>query len=169
MPSAVVVIGIDRVAHAACDVGAKHDRIDQLPAVRAAVLGQGERCGGNRSARMNDGLEMRVVEVEGVRADTVEQRRSTHVDALMSAENAHLRCGLEILERCKRRCDCAVARRADRASHPVEKSALRLAFDELVPAAGWVLRHEVREHHSDWRNTFASRTAGTHGVCVAHH
>ena len=60
-------------------------RVDQLPPGRAAVLGQREQCRGHRARRMDDGLQVGVVEVEGVRADAVDEGRAGDVDAFPTA------------------------------------------------------------------------------------
>ncbi len=64
---------------------------------RPSVLGQRQRRRGHRARRVDDGLQVGVVEVEGVRADAVEQRRAGHVDLLGAAEHARLRGGLQHL------------------------------------------------------------------------
>ena len=67
------------------------ERVDDLAAARADVLGQRERGRRNRSRRMDDRLEVRVVEVEGVRRDAVEERGACDVHTLAAAEHRRLR------------------------------------------------------------------------------
>src|SRR5207245_589446 len=100
--------------------------VDELASARTDVLGQSERRRCHRSGRMDDGLQMRVVEVEGVRRDSIEQRRAGHVDALAATEHARLRGWGELHDGGERGFECGVARRANRATEPGEQRALRL-------------------------------------------
>ena len=102
VPAAIVMLGIDHVACAARDVDAEDQRVDELAAGRPDVLGQRERRRCDRSRRMDDRLEVRVVEVEGMRRDAVDERGARNVDALAAAEHRRLR----------RRCQLCTAARA---------------------------------------------------------
>jgi hypothetical protein len=61
------------------------------------VLGQRQHGRRHRPGRVDDGLQVRVVKVEGVRGDAVDERGAGHVHLLAAAEHAGLRRGLQHL------------------------------------------------------------------------
>ena len=67
--------------------------IDNLAACPAEVLGERKYSRRNRPGRMNDRFQVRVIEVERVRGDAVEQRGARHVDPFAPAQH----CGRERL------------------------------------------------------------------------
>jgi hypothetical protein len=101
-------------------------------------LGQRQQGGGHRTGRVDDGLEVRVVEVEGVRRDAVDQRRAGHVQALGTAEHGGLRRWLRASHGRKRGVGCLVPRGAHGAARPVDEGAVGLVVDlaSLQPARG---------------------------------
>jgi len=78
---------VDGVADPALDFDADHERVEEFGAGDGTVLRQGEDRRGNRTGRMDDGLEVRVVEVEHVRADAVHQRRVQNVHPFATSEH----------------------------------------------------------------------------------
>ena len=72
---------------------------------------------------MDDGAQVRVVEVEHVRADAVHQRGVQDVHALLAAEHAGLRRPGEGRQRADRDIDGFVPRPAHGAAHPVQQRA----------------------------------------------
>ncbi len=151
VPAAVVVVRVDSVADAAGHVDAEHQRVDDIAAARAAVLGQRKHRRGHRSGGMDDGLEVRVVEIERVRGDAVDERRARHVDALGASEHRRLRGGLEHRDGGQRRLGRFVRRGADRAADPVVERTVRFAFDRVAPAARRMPGHEAGEDAGDRR------------------
>ena len=145
VPAAVVVVRVHHVADAARDVDAEHQRVDELAAARADVLGQRERRRRDRSRGMDDRLEMRVVEVEGVRRDAVQRarrwpcRRARCARAPWLAARAASSCTAASAASA-----ASMARRADRAAEPVQKRAVRFALDGVAPAARWMRRRRTR-------------------------
>ncbi len=109
VPAAVVVIGVDRVPDAARDIDPEHDRIDDLPSAGTRVLGERERRRGDRTGRVDDRAQMRIVEIERVRRDAVQHRRARDVDALGASQDRRLRGGRELPDRSERRLDGRVA------------------------------------------------------------
>ncbi len=114
-----------------------------------AVFGQRQHRRGHRPRGMDDRLEVRVVEVEGVRGDAVDERGARHVELLAAAEHARLRRRLEHLQRCQRRLAGLVTRGADRAAEPVVEGAMRLVLDRIAPAARRMVGDELREDGGD--------------------
>jgi hypothetical protein len=78
---------------------------------------------------VDDGAQMRIVEVEDVRANPVDQGRLQRIKALRAPENGGLWTPGERLECCNRYPDCIVARPADRASDPVAEGSNSLTSD----------------------------------------
>ena len=115
------------------------------------VLGERERRRRDRPGRMDDRLEVRVVEVERVRRDAVQERGARHVDALAAAEDRRLRRRRELLHGGERRVERRMARRADRAAEPVHERAMRLALHRRREPRGRMLRDELGEDARDRR------------------
>ena len=72
VPAAIVMLRVDHVADAALDVDAENQRVDELPARRAVVFRERQQRGGDWPGGMDDGPEMRIVEIEGVRRDAIQ-------------------------------------------------------------------------------------------------
>jgi hypothetical protein len=151
VPAAVVVLGIQRIAHAACNVDAEHQRVDHLAAARAAHLGEREHGGSDRSCRMDDRLQVRVVEVERVRGDAVHERSARHVDLVVAPQDARLSGGLEHPDRAERGFGRLVPGGADRAADPVEEGAVGFVLHRVAPAARRMRRDEFRQDLRDGR------------------
>ena len=96
MPSAVVVVGIDRVADAALDVDPDHDRIDERAPRRTEVLGERQRRRRDGAGGVDDRPQVRIVVIERVRGDSVDERRARDVDALAAAQYRRLGAGREL-------------------------------------------------------------------------
>ena len=64
VPAAVVVIRVHHVAEPAGDVDAEHQRVDHLPPGGAGGFREREDRRGHGTGGMDDGPEVRVVEVE---------------------------------------------------------------------------------------------------------
>ena len=73
---------------AARDLVAERNRRDQLAAGNPHRVAQRERRRHGRAAHVDDGLDMRVVVLEGLRQRTVGKRRHHHVHAVAGAEDA---------------------------------------------------------------------------------
>src|SRR5262249_48147132 len=108
-----------------------------------------EQGGGHRAGRVDDRLQVRVVEVEGVRGDAVDERGARHVDLLAAARDGGLRRGLQFGDGGQRGVGRFVLRRADGATEPVEEGAVRLVVDGVAPAArgmrGYVFGQDLRD------------------------
>src|SRR5207245_3824754 len=91
VPADVVVARIHRLANAAFDLHSKDERMQEGPSGHSRVFGECEDRGCDGTGGMDDGLEMRVVEVERVRSDAVEHRGMHDVDALASPQDRRLR------------------------------------------------------------------------------
>ena len=86
---------------------------------------------------MHHRAQMRVVKVEDIRRDAVDQRGVQRVELFAAADQ---RCGArpgELVERGERAFNRFITATAERAAHPVEQRALRLVAHRLrnvVPA-----------------------------------
>ena len=162
MPSAVVVVGIDRVADAALDVDPDHHRIDERTPSRTEVLGERQRRRRDRAGGMDDRPQVRIVEIERVRGDSVEERRARDVHALAAAQQARLGAGSELVHRRERGIYRRMARCADRTADPVQERPMGLALDAFVPSSRRMRRDEVRENARD-RRRLSRRWQCRHG------
>src|SRR5579872_1257613 len=77
---------------------------------------------------MNDGRQMRVVEIENVARDAVHQRSVQYVGAVGSAEHGRLRWASEGEQRGKRGLHSLMLRRADGTAEPVDDRTHALAL-----------------------------------------
>ena len=68
---------------------------------------------------MDDGFEMGVVKVKGVRGDAVDQRGTCHVDAVFATGDAGLRCWLQHIDGGQSSTGSSVVARAYRATQPI--------------------------------------------------
>src|SRR5581483_10387687 len=91
VPADVVMRRIHRVADAALDLDAEDKRMQKFRAADWRTFGERQDRGRDRAARMDDGLEMSIVEVEYVRADAVDQRGVQYIQPLAPPEHARLR------------------------------------------------------------------------------
>src|SRR5206468_6397707 len=127
----VVVARIYRLANAAFDLHSKDERMQEGPAGHSRVFAEREDRGGDGTGGMDDGLEMRIVEVERVRGDTVEHRGMHDVDALASPQDRRLRWSEERSDSLQRAGDRRVTACAHGAPQPVQHGTLRLVINGL--------------------------------------
>ena len=127
------------------------------------MLGQRQQRRRHRAGGVDDGLEVRVVEVEGVRGDAVDQRGAGHVDPLGAAQHAGLRGGLQQLHGGQRRIGGFVVRGADGAAQPVEEGAVRLVVHRVAPAARGVAGDELGQDLRDGRGVVVGGDLGVAG------
>ena len=104
---------------------------------------------------MDDGLEVGVVEVEGVRGDAVDQRGAGNVNLSRTAGQRGLGRGLQHLDRCQGSVGGLVVRGTVCAAQPVHESAVRfmvhlctLAACQVVGMGGHELGQDVRDRRS---------------------
>ena len=90
VPAAVVVIRVDRVADAARHFDAEHEGVDQRAAAQAQVFGQRQRRRRHRPGRVDDGLQVGVVEVEGMGGHAIHERRQHDVELVATPEHRGL-------------------------------------------------------------------------------
>ena len=101
---------------------------------------------------MNDRFQMRVVEIERMRRDAVDQRRACNVNALGTSKDGCLRSGLQHAHRSESCIRCFMFRRAHGAPYPVKQRAMRFFIHCIAPAARGMLRYEARQNGGDrWR------------------
>jgi len=90
VPSHVVVRGVHSVADAAGYLHAKNECVQKLSACDASRFGIRENRRRDRTAGVDDGAQVRVIEIEGVRGNPVHQRRKHDVDALASSKHRRI-------------------------------------------------------------------------------
>ena len=112
---------------------------------------------------MDDGLEMGVVEIEGVRGDAVDQRRVGDIHPIGAPQHRRLRGRLEDLDRTQRGPCGFVMRCADGTTQPVQKSPVGFMLDFGRPAARWMLRNECAENLRDRRGVLICFDFGVDG------
>ena len=114
---------------------------------------------------MDDGLEVGVVEVEGVRGDAVDQRGAGHVHLFGAAQHAGLRRGLQQLDRGQGGIGGFVVRRTDGAAQPVQEGAVRFMIDGVAPAAAGkgVVGDEFGQDVGDGRGVVVGGDLGVAG------
>jgi hypothetical protein len=86
-----------------------------------------------------------------VRRNAINERCARHVDALFPSEDRRLRRRLHDGKRTQRSISGLVMCCANRATEPIEKSAMRLVIDRVTPTARWVMGHEFRERSCNGR------------------
>ena len=91
VPAAIVVRGIHRVADAAFRFHAEDQRVEEVATGYRLQFREREDCRRHGTSRMDHGLEVRIVEVEHVRAHAVHERRVERVHPLAPAQHRGLR------------------------------------------------------------------------------
>ena len=129
VPAAIVVGRIHGVADAALHFGAEDERVQEVASRHRPRFRKSQDDGRHRAGRVNDGLQVRVVEIQHVRADAVHQRRVQDVHALAPSEQACVRRAGEGSKRANGDIDRLVLRATDRAPGPVEQRPAGLAPD----------------------------------------
>jgi hypothetical protein len=149
VPAAVVVRGIDRVADAALDFGAEDERVQEIAARHGLHFGESENRGRDGPCRMNHGLQVRVVEVEHVRAHAVHERRRERVQALTPPEDGRLRRAGKWREGGDRAVERFVTCPAERAADPVDDRAAGFFQDGFGNVVGPRLYDVARQPARD--------------------
>ena len=129
------MVWVHGVANAAGDVDTDDQRVYAFAAGGANVFSQRQNGRGHRASRVDDGFQVRVVKVKGVRGDAVDQRCAAHVDFFAATQHAGLRCGLEHLCSGQRRVSGFVVSGANSAAEPVGEGSVRVMVDGVAPAA----------------------------------
>ena len=113
---------------------------------------------------MNDGFEVRIVKVKGVRTDPVDQCCTAHVDLDVAPQHAGLGGRLQQGNGGKRRV-CGIVRRcAYRTAKPVGESPVGFVVHQIAPATRRVTRDELRQDLRDGRGIVVSGD-----LCIAGH
>ncbi len=120
------MLGRHREADPAFGFNAQHKRVQKLRTRNGHMFGQCGNRGRYRHRRMDDRAQMRVVEVEHVRADRIDERCVEYVEPLAPAEHGRLRRPREFAQARQRGIDGGIVAAAERAAEPVKQRALRL-------------------------------------------
>jgi hypothetical protein len=139
------MLGIDGVADTALDFHTEDERMQKRRARYRPPLREREDRRRDRAARMDDRLQVRIVEIERMRRDPVHERRMHDVEPVCASEDGGFGLAGKRRERGERALDGLVAAPADRAAEPVEKRARRLVAYLLRDLRGVVLDDEAGE------------------------
>ena len=134
VPAPVVVVGVNGVADTAGDLNADHQGVDQRTPRHLQVLAQRQQGRRHRASRVDDGFQVGVVKVKGVRADAIQQGGAGHVHPVAPAQHGGLGRGRQLHHGGQGRHHGLMARRADGAADPVGEGAVRFALDRVAPA-----------------------------------
>ena len=163
MPAAVIVLRVHGIAYAAGHIDAQHQRVYAFAPARANVLGQRDDGRSHRAGRVNDGFEVGVVKVKGVRGDAVEQRSAAHVYFFAATEYAGLRRGLEHLcggQGCVSR---FMVGGTHGATEPVGEGAVCVMVHRIAPTFGGVRGDKFRQNLRDGRSIVVGGDLGIAG------
>ena len=127
VPSHRIVRWQHRLSDPARRIDAQHRGPQQRLAGRLTPLGQCRRCRQDGSARMDQRRLVRIVEVEHMRGNAVQERGRQRVRPLSAPKQRGLRRASERPDRVPRSHDRRVPRAADGATHEVDQRPLRLA------------------------------------------
>src|SRR5215831_19552824 len=136
------------------------------------MFAESQNRGDHRTGGMNDVARMRIVVIENVRADAVDQRCIQNIESFFSAKNAGLCRPGKKSHRRNGNAYRFVTRAAQRAAHPIQKRACRFLSDRSgkitglcrydIPCKGpgdvldgfrclWTLRSEMRQAQTSGR------------------
>jgi hypothetical protein len=163
VPAPVVVVGVHAVAHATRHINAQHQSVDDLAARKMPVLGQCQQGRGHWPGGVDDGFQVGVVKVKGVRGNAVDQRRSPHVHPLAAPEQARLRGRVKGLHGGQCGLHAFMARCANRATDPVEPGAQGFVLDRVAPTARGVAGHMAGQDVGDGGRVVVSADLGVAG------
>lgn len=91
VPADIVMRREHGIADPALHLHAEHQRVDEIRPADLPVLGEGEQHAGNGPPRMNHRAQVRVVKIEDMRADAVDQRGMQRVEPLSPPQHARFR------------------------------------------------------------------------------
>ena len=106
---------------------------------------------------MNYGFEMRVIEIEDMRADAVDERSMHDIEPFAAAEHRSLRGSGKRRERSQRDIDGLVMRPTDCAAKPVQDGAHGLVLHRLCNVAVLRINDKLRERFGDFHMRILSQ------------
>jgi hypothetical protein len=151
---------IDRITDPAFGLDSEDEGVQERIPLDRFPLGQRQDGGRDRAAGMDDGLEMGIVEVEGMRRGAVHERREHDVEPVAAAEHRGLARPRELGQRRERALHRLMARSADRAADPVEKRARRLVPHFFRDISVAVIDDEFGECSGDFHIISVNREWG---------
>ena len=145
VPAALIVLRRHRVADPALRFDTEHECEQQRFTVHRLHLRQREERGGDGRGRVNDGRNMRVVEVVHVRAHCVERGGVQHVHAFAAAYDAHVIVGTETAVDGHRLTERRIVRARERNREVIDERAFRFVAHDHGQVGPLRLRDETRE------------------------
>ncbi len=121
MPADIVMVRIDGVADPAFRLDAENQRIEKVLAGNRLYLRQRKNRGRHRTGRMNDRLQVGVVEIENMARHAIDEGGVHDIEPLAAAEQRGLRRAREGRERRDRDLHGLMTRSADRNADPVQQ------------------------------------------------
>ena len=163
VPAAVVVFRVHGVADAASHVDAQYQRVNALASASTDVLGQSHDGRSHRACRVNDGFEVGVVKVKGMRGDAVEKRGAAHVHFFTATQHAGLRRGLQHLCGGQGCVSGFMVGGTHGAAEPVGEGTVRVMLNRIAPAFGGMCGNEFRQNLCDGRGVVVGGDLGIAG------
>ena len=106
-------------------------RIDDIAPAGTTLLRQCQHRRGHWAGRVNDGLEMGIVKVKGMRGDAINECRTGHVHQFWSAQHSGLRRWLQHLYGTDGGVGSFMLCSANRTTQPVVKGAVGFVLDGI--------------------------------------
>lgn len=129
MPADVVVVRIDGVSDPALGLDAEDERIQELLSRDRLHFRERDDSRSHRAGRVDDRLQVGVVEIEDVARHSIDEGGIHDVEPLAAAEQRGLLRAGERRERCNGDIDRLVSRSTDRHADPVQQRAHALLAD----------------------------------------
>jgi hypothetical protein len=124
LPSAGVVLGSYGIAQAALDLDAENKREQEVTARDLTHLGKREQRWSHGCGGMNDGTQVRIVEIKDIAACGIEEGGAQRIDPFRAANNGRLAAFREHHERRERVLDRVLPATSQRGSDEVQDRAL---------------------------------------------
>jgi hypothetical protein len=131
VPADVVMGRVDGVAEPAFHLDPDDQRLEEGAPGKAVPFGEGQQRRGDRPRRVDDRLEVGVVEIEDVARNAHGESGAEQVGLALAARHRELRRAGEGRERVEGDVDGRMAGAADRAAEPVHEGPHRLAAGSL--------------------------------------
>ena len=147
MPAARIMPGRHRISDPAFDLDPENERRDHVPAGKPPRLRQRQNRRRDRRSRMNDRVQMGIVEIQQVGRDRIDEGRAERIEPLRPADDRRCRGAAERRQRPQRGRDGRIIGRAERGCEEIQDRAFRFV----------TLRGDIRPRACRQRNLRALR------------